>query len=226
MKLELRPTSKALVAKSKSSGQLLNSAHILRKAVPDSEWWSIVSKSAKSGEPYFSAIKKLAALIVARPEIPPWPEGLFEDDDSLPRISEDEALAILERFLRSECAKLQAGTQLYPLHWDVLAAHYCPLRERYEVLRELAAAGLLVQAAAAPLHQESHLRWPLTITSEAIGRIENLRLDAKLPAVRRVEDFLRRLSDSYPMLAKAIPWAVIGASLLKLAEWGIGYFAR
>jgi hypothetical protein len=196
---------------------------ILSKALPESRWWTIVSRSARSGNPYYSALSELAALMVAEPTYRPWPEALFETDDSLPPITADEGLALLDRFLRADKGGLESGVQMHPLHWDLLAGHYCPLRERFAVLKQLCLSGALLESANGALHQQSALRWPLTVTEEGLRQIRRTRLAARLPTFRRIDDLLADLSISFPMLSKAVPWALLGAGLLKITEWLVSW---
>jgi hypothetical protein len=226
MALELKPSSKALVARTKEEGVPLSAAHVLRKPLPNAKWWDIVSRSAKSGQPYYSALKELAAFMVAEPTFPPWPEGLFEDDATLPPITQSEAFGLLDRFLRAEKGKIQTGVQIHTLHWDVLAAHYCPLRERYPAIKELTAAGFLLESAGTPLHLQSNLHWPLTTNEQCTHEIGRVRLDARLPTLRRLEDFLQNLSTGYPILTKAVLWLLIGGGAVKAIEWVLGLITR
>jgi hypothetical protein len=219
MKLELRPRSKAIVAKTKEKGIPLSARDILGKPLPHPKWWGIVSRSAKSSEPYYSATPELAALNAADPGYPPWPEGLYEEEDSLPGITQSEALGLLDRFLRAERGKLVAGVQMYPLHWDLLAAHYCPLRARFTVIKEVVALGLLVESAGTELHQQSGLRWPLTITEDGRRAVTRAGFDARLPTLRRIEDWLQQLSLSYPLVTKAIFWVIIGGGGAMIIDW-------
>lgn len=171
-----------------------------------------------------AAISALSVLIQAEPNQRPWPEGLYEHDASLPPISPEEAIAILGQFLLADVGKIRAGFQVYPLHWDVLAAHYCPLRERYAPLRDLVRTELLAQSVGESTHQESRLRWPLTITDQCVKRIHQLRLDAKLPTLRKLEDGLHHLTEAYPILTTKVPWAVLGGFAMKAVEWIVAAF--
>jgi len=164
---------------------------------------------------------ELAALMAADAELAPWPEALWQTEDSLPPVSGDEALAVLERFARIECGALETGVAIYPFHWDLLAAHYCPMRERYSVLRQLVQGGLLQEAAGTALHQESDLRWPLAITSDGVARIRRARLSADLPVFRRVEDFLADVTSSFPLITKALTWFLLGGGFVKVMDWVI-----
>lgn len=217
--LDLTPQSKALVAEVKKCGALLDSRAVIRQGLPSPRWWQIISTGAKSPDPMAAAISALSVLIQAEPDQRPWPEGLYEHDKSLPPISPEEAIAILGQFLLADVGKIRAGFQVYPLHWDVLGAHYCPLRERYASLRELVRTELLVQSVGESMRHESQLQWPLTITDQCVKRIHQLRLDAKLPTLRKLEDGLHRLTEAYPILTTKVPWAVIGGLAVKAFEW-------
>ncbi len=87
------PKSKAIVARTKEAGLPLSAASVVRKPLPDATWWDIISRSAKSGNPY-SAIADLAALL--NPELQRWPEGMYEWDESLPGIAQAEALGDMD----------------------------------------------------------------------------------------------------------------------------------
>lgn len=216
----LVPDQEATVAaRFQAAGVAAAARRVLQQPLEPAGWWAIVSKGAKSGEPYANAISELVFVPLEDPTYPPFPAGLFETDNALPGIPQDEALALVDHFLRLEVGRLQAGVQLHALQWDVLAARICPMRERYTSLKQLCATGLLLEAAGAATHQESGLRWPLTVTDLTVQRARRTRLDARLPLLRRIEDLLADVLGGYPNLAKALLWMVAGGGATKLAEW-------
>ncbi len=217
----LSKDAQTLLEEFHKEGKLTSAPGIYRQPMPPHRWWAAVSKGAKSGQPYFEAMKEIMAAHLEEPNLPLWPTGLYETEESLPPILQDDALAILDRFLHAEAGKLVPGVQLHDLHWDVLAAQYCPLRERYGVLRELAARGFLAEAAAGITHAESRLQWPLTITESAVREIRKSRIQARLPMISRVEETIANVVGAYPNTTKALVWVVVGGGLVKLADFVI-----
>jgi hypothetical protein len=144
---------------------------------------------------------------------------LYEIDRSLPPVTQNEALAILDKFLRAEAGQLRAGVQLYVLHWDVLSAQYATLRERFSVLRELATAGYLQQAEQGVIHEESGLRWPLAVTEKAVEQIRVARRRARLPFLTRIEEWLADTRAAFPNVVGALLWLITGGVIVKVLDW-------
>lgn len=195
---------------------------IYRMALPPRDWWMAISAGAKAkpGDPYWEAAKNLALAHEKDPNIRSWAIGMYEKAESLPPITDDEALAILDRFLIAEVGRLLPGTQMYKLQWDVLAAFYLPLRERYQALVNLMNGQFVAKATGSELSKyHNGLIWPLTINDTAITRMRKLRLEARLPTFRRVEHLLSTLWSTYPNLVKVILWMVLGGGILKAVEF-------
>ncbi|MGH8527680.1 MAG: hypothetical protein ACREXY_26735 [Gammaproteobacteria bacterium] len=151
-------------------------------------------------------------------DIPSWPTGFYELDESLPAISYDQGLAILERFLHLEHRRLVPGSQMHALHWDVLTAQYAPLQERYDVIKSMVGSGILTQAASGRLHGASGLRWPLTISQAGITAIRKERLQARLPFFRKIENALSDINEAYPHTLRVLFWLLIGGGIGQLLE--------
>lgn len=222
MKIELSEEAKQILAEFQANGTLAAASSIYSQPVPPARWWQAVSKGAKSGEPFFHAVKEIIFAQLDDPTLPNWPPGMYEVEESLPPLSQDEAIAILDRFLRAEVGRTVAGVQLHILHWDVLASHYCPLRERYEVLKQFAAVGVLSEPAGGVQHAESGLKWPLTITKAAVERIRRESFRAGLPALQRVEQFFSDVLSAYPNTLRAFFWLTLGGGLVKLLDLALG----
>ena len=149
---------------------------------------------------------------------------MCSSDLSLPQITDDEALAILDRFLIAEVGRLLPGTQIYPLQWDVLAAFYLPLRERYQALVNLMNGEFIAKATGSELSKyHDGLIWPLTINDAAITRMRKLRFEEKLPTFRRMENLLSTAWSAYPNLIKVVLWMVLGGGLVKAVEFLFSY---
>ncbi len=205
-----------------AEGRLPTAASVFRAALPPKRWWTAVSRGSRRKEPYWEAAKRIASALDEDPTLPIWPLAMYEVSDFLPQISLSEAIALIDRFLQLESGGLVGGTSLYQLQWDVLAAHYCQLRERYQVLKTLVSNGVMVEAAASTPDRESGLRWPLTITECLFPLIRTGRLRARLPTLTRLEDFIAATLSTYPNLVKIILWIGVGGGLTLLLQtvWG------
>lgn len=219
--MELQPSkdAAAILTSVRASGITISAALILRSPLPDKRWWAIVSEGSKSSDPYWHAIKQLAALMIEAPEISPWPPALFETENSLPAVSREEAIAIIDCICRLERGGVETGVQLFPLQWDVLSAHYCPLRERYEPLRALVSEGLLSESARLEVHQESGMHWPLTVSSLGVSAIRRLKVEARTPFFKKLEEGLTDITTTYPILSKALIWAIAGGGFVAVVDW-------
>jgi len=221
-RLTLSPEASAILSAVRQRGTVGNAHRIARLPLPRSEWWKVVSRGARADEPYFNTVRDLIILRAKDPRVPAWPPGLYEEEESLPPVSREEALAILALFMRLEGRGVAAGVQLYLLHWDVLAAQYCPLRERYAVIRELTASGLLVQASEGAHHVESNARWPLHLSETGARAVRQARLAAHLPTFVRIEDWLREMKESFPLLVNAVSLLLLGGGAVKFFDWLFG----
>lgn len=220
MQIQHSRDAQRLLSDIKEKGRLRRAAAIYNLPLPHERWWSIISNAArKSNEPYWEAVKELAKKSLTDPSMPSWPTGLYETADELPPINRDEALAILDRFMRAEFNDLTAGVLLYKLHWDVLAAEYCPLQERYTVLQELVDDGLLKEAANGRRDAEANVYWPLTVAGDLIDAIERSRIRAKLPFLSRLERWLDRIWDTYPRILQVLAWLLAGVGLNELIRF-------
>lgn len=218
--MELQPSkdATAILASVRSSGITISAATILRSPLPDKRWWAIVSEGSRSSDPYWHAIKQLAALMIEAPEISPWPPALFETEKSLPAVSREEAIAIIDCVCRLERGVVETGIQLFPLQWDVLSAHYCPLRERHEPLKSLVSEGLLSESARLEVHQESGMHWPLTLSSPGVA-IRRLKVEVRMPFFKKLEEGLAHITTTYPILSKAVIWAIAGGGFVAFVDW-------
>jgi hypothetical protein len=223
MNISLSPEAEAILKEYKERGEYEKSSVIHRLPLPPRNWWNAVSKGAKSERPFWAAAKEIAIICLKDPEIRAWPPALYETAEELPPVSKSEAVAIIERFLKIETGRFFAGIPLYQLHWDVLCSHYCPLRERYQVLRQLIAEKMLTESAKGVQQENSEkdsgLKWPLIITDHMIANIRKSRLKWRLPTFRLIEDFLSDLLASYPNIIKVVIWLVVGGGLMKLIDF-------
>lgn len=223
MNISLSPEAKAILKEYKERGEYEKSSVIHRLPLPPKNWWNAVSKGAKSARPFWAAAKEIAIAHLKDPEFPCWPPALYETAEELPPLSKSEAVAIIERFLKIEIGRFSAEIPLYQLHWDVLCSHYCPLRERYQVLRQLIADKMLAQSEKGLQEENSEkdsgLKWPLMITDDMVANIRQSRLKARLPTLHLIEDFLSDLLASYPSIIKVIIWLVVGGGLMKLIDF-------
>ena len=200
-------------------------AAIFRTELPTARWWSAVSSGAKSDEPYVETLFSVAFEHLSEPDVvEDWPDHVGKTDESLPPLTQHDALALLDAFLRSEVGELRAGVPMHPLHWDVLAARHAPLRERYGVLQHLVGAGLLGEPAKGEgrLHVESGLYWPLVVTDAAVERIRTARRAARWPRLYRAEQWLGDIEKAFPRLVRVLGLIATGGVLAKIAEWLIG----
>ena len=193
-------------------------------AGPRSDWWKIISGASKEVEPDigFRAAKSLALAQQEDSTLQGWPAHLYEAKADLPGISDDEALAILYQFLLVETKRLQPGVYLYHLQWDVLSAMYCPERERINALRSLTGRGMLLEGGTAPKNIYKGLRWPITITQEAISAITLLRIRSKYSALAIVERWLTGISEAYPTSLRVLIWILLGGVLTNLVQYLYG----
>lgn len=209
----------AILAALRKRGSVGSAHDMARMPLPPAVWWAAVSRGARADEPYFKTAKELAALQAVDPRIPAWPSAMYEVEESLPAISREEAIALLALFFRLERRGISAGVQLYLLHWDVLAAQYCPLRERYRVIQELVVSGVLTQGSDGSLHSPSNARWPLHVSELGARAVRQARMASHLPTFVRLEAWLREVRDSFPILVSGVAWLMIGGGLVKLIDW-------
>lgn len=227
--MSLSPRAEQMLKQLQEKGGFGTPTAIYRMALPPSDWWKAVSSGAKAkpGDPYWEAAKNLMLAREANTNIGFWPIGMYEKAESLPPITDDEALAVLDRFLMAEVGRLLPGTLIHQLQWDVLAAFYLPLRERYQALVNLMNRELIAKASGSELSKyHEGLIWPVTINDAAITRMRKLRLEAKLPTFRRTENLLSNLYSAYPNLIKVVLWMVVGGGLVKAAEFLFWYLLR
>lgn len=200
----------------KSGTQLLPPVRTIYKTpLPSPLLWQTASEGAKSNDPFAFTVNKLIA-IEQTVEIPAWWTNVFDVKESLPPVSVDEAMAVLDRFLHAEIGRVAAGVPLYTFHWEVLCAQNIPQRERFAVMSQLVASGFLTEASGGPVHQKSGLRWPLTVTEKGAAQIRRGRLNANLPTIARLETRLGDLKQSYPNLVSALIWLILGGGFVQL----------
>ena len=149
----------------------------------------------------------------ADPSIPDFPAYLEDWDEKLPAIEQDEALALLDKFLQAERGRLLAGVSLELLHWLALAAYSCPKREPFTALKELVASGR-IQAVATGSHYEG-LNWSLTITDRTIQEIGRERIQVHLPTFSKADRFLESLKANLPTMYDLISKA---SKALRISE--------
>lgn len=123
---------------------------VFKNPVPKIEIWKIISAAAPSRErePFNEAVKRFMLSGHWGKYGTLWPAALYETANDLPGISREEALAICQQFLLAERRAGRLGNLMHLLHWDVLTAFYCPLRERYAVLRDMVRHELLTEASS------------------------------------------------------------------------------
>jgi hypothetical protein len=200
--------SPAEVVRSRRFMQILDAVPI------DHAWWKRVSAGAKSGLPHHKTMMDLhlndfiqqvadeqgfddgEARAARLPEIPGDLDGVSDDD--VP-ISQDEALAIISRFLVAERGELAKGAELYVLEWLVLCGIHCPRRERYAALREFVNIGYLREKDGAIEYADSDLKWPLIVLPPCIDAVE------KLLYVRRYVPDLYSISRRGALLVQTVP---------------------
>jgi len=224
--IELSREARELREELQRQGKFPNAAIIYSSPLPPKRWWAAVSKHAATNDPFWKAVKEIMFAQAEDPTVPAWPSGLFEVEESFPAISQDEAIAILDRYLAVEKGTRSAGVGIHPLHWEVLSAQYCPLRERSAVLRELANAGYVTESAGGPIYRGTNLHWPLTITEKTVSAMKQGRLDARLPFLRRIEDSLSGVLDAYPNIIRVLFWLLLGGGAVKLIESAFGLIDR
>jgi hypothetical protein len=207
-------------------GEYQKARSIYLAPLPPNEWWNIISKCAKSKRPFWDAAKELAIALLSDIRIPAWPPAMYEEAEELPPVSIIEAAVIIDRFLKLETIGLFAGTLVYKLHWDVLCAHYCPLRERYQILNQLIRQKMLNGPSIGVDLKRNNTEpgWPLIITDEMITYIRKSRLKWRLPTFHRIEYFLSNLLETYPSIVKIIIWLIIGGGVVKVLEFVIKIF--
>jgi hypothetical protein len=210
--LQLSREARRIFTQLQEQGKLRPASSIFCRPLPQGDWWKIISQAAKTSSHQFEeAFIQLSKARESDPTIPAtWPDGMYETTDVLPSISEEEALAILHRFLSAEQKSLAPGIFLYLLQWDALAATYCPLQERYRILKKFVGDGLLLEAAATEEEKKSQLRWPLTITAKATSAIKTARLKARLSRFAPLEHFLSAVNELFPQSLRIIVWLVTG----------------
>lgn len=181
----------------------------------DHGWWQRVSAGAKSGRPHHETVMDLhlhdfiqqvaddQGYDDGEPRTTPLPDvpGNLDDvsESELP-ISQDEALALLSRFLFAERGELAKGAEMYVLEWLILCGIYCPKRERYAVLREFVNIDYLREKKGGIEYSGSGLRWPIIILPACVEAIERLLY------VRKYVPDLYSLSRRSAMVLQAVPF--------------------
>ncbi len=177
----------------------LGAAELFKLPNPHPSWWKIISDGAKGHAPYGDVVMEVTfESAFTDPSIPDFPAYLEDWDDKFPAIKQDEALALLDKFLHAERGRLLAGVSLELLHWLALAAYYCPKREPITALKELVASGR-IQAVATGSQYEG-LNWPLTITDKTIEEIGRERIQVHLPTFTKADRFLKSLQANLPTI--------------------------
>ena len=194
-----------------------------RKPVPKTKIWRIISDAAPSREkePFNEAVKKFMLSGYWGEYGKLWPAALYETANDLPGISHEEALAICSQFLSAERRSCRSVNLIYLLHWDVLTAFYCPLRERYSVLRDMVRLQLLSEASSGQAETPSQLKWPLMITEAGKLEIKKVMWCHRLhySFLSGVEAFLDGLWQKYLRIITFLA-AMFGAGvLIKIGEW-------
>ncbi len=178
---------------------------------PHPRWWQLISQMAKSGKPIADGIVELVVESAVDPSIPEFPAWLEDWDHRYPALTQNETLALVEKFLLCERGALLAGVAMHPYHYLALSAYYCARREPFEALTECVRAGYLDQAGGGFKYQACDLTWPLVTTQQTIARIDALVIAIALPAVAKAERHAARLRSAVPTLFSLLGRAVRGA---------------
>lgn len=201
---------------------------ILDGNLPPKKWWDIVSKAGhtvKADRVDFAAAHELENENVAyrgnfKEGGAPWPPSLYETEHTLLGISGDEALAIWDAYLRAEGASQKEGYVLYRFHWNLLAVHFCPLRERYTCLIELIEQGSLKQVSGGNSEKASGITWPVAITEKGLQQLDGLKWSYRLPPLRRLEKSFRSLKETFPHTLSLLLTYIIGIGSGQLIPFG------
>jgi hypothetical protein len=196
---------------------------VFRDPVPKIEIWKIISDAARSidKEPFNEAVKKFMISGHWGKYGTLWPAALYETANDLPGVSREEALAICQQFMSAERLAGLRGNLIYLLHWDVLAAFYCPLREQYSALREMVGQQFLSEASAGQAEARSHLKWPLLLTEAGKLEIKKALWRHRLRSsfLSKIEAFFDGLWQNYPRIITFLA-AMLGAGvLIEIAKW-------
>ncbi|MGH7510060.1 MAG: hypothetical protein ACREMZ_11390 [Gemmatimonadales bacterium] len=217
--VELSSSAQAELARQRSAGVLTDSALAARLRRLPTTWWRQVGQAAWAAD-----VTTQRAELAAKPHpfaghlVGPETPLLWDIEPSLPSLSDEEALAALDRFLIEEERALQPGGRMQALHWDALAAAYFPLRERYQALHRLVEQGVLQERLDALAHKPSGLRFPLTVTQIGTKRMRSLRHRLRHPVAWRLEQWTTSLGETFPGLVRALAWMGGGAALGELIQ--------
>lgn len=183
----------------------LGALEIFKLPSPHPTWWWHISKGAKAASRYSDVVLDVTFAGVDDPTVPDFPPWLQEWDDALPSLRQDEALALLDKFLLAERGDLLPGVSLFPLQWLALCAYYCPKREPLTAMKELVAAGRVDGSKAGTIYED--MRWPLTITDRTLDEIRRTRIEARLPTFTKVERWIDAHVKAFPRLLGLGRWA-------------------
>lgn len=193
-----------------------SAAEILESPLPAARWWALVTLHARSFHAYHHVARELAPLGIAAPSTAC---GIYELDPAAEPMHDAQALAILDRFARLEVGGVASGVALYPLHWDVLAAHFAPARERYAALGHLVRARALAEDPEGEAYTPTgDLRWPLRLTEEGHRELRRLRLRVATPTLARLERGVQDVLDTYPRLLQMVGSVALGATVAELGR--------
>jgi hypothetical protein len=201
-----------------------------RRPIPNIEVWKIIVEagSSKNREPFHEAVRNFMVSGLWGEYGKLWPATLWETANDLPGITREEALAIWHQFLSTERRLGRHQSLMHQLHWDVLAAFYCPLRERYSALRDLVTLDLMKESSSNMGEQDSKIKWPLMITKagelEVKKTLWSYRLRSSL--LGGIEAFFGGLWQTYPSIITFLAAMLGGGLLTKLFEWLYGFFIR
>ena len=205
-----------------------SAASIFGENLPPKKWWKIVSKAGhtvKADRVDFAAAHELEKQNVAyrgnfRDGGAPWPPALYENEHTLLGISRDESLGIWDAYLGAEGASQKEGYVLYHFHWNLLAAHFCPLRERYTCLIELIAQGSLKEVSGGNSENASGIKWPIAITEKGLQPMDGLKWSHRFPLISRLEKSFRSLKETFPHTLSPLLTFIIGIVSGQLIPFG------
>lgn len=203
----------------RSSGTIGVPEDIFRQLLPPPEWWKIVSSAAKlnSDRSFFRAGKEISLARDQGIDMPAWPSAMYHQENTLPALTQDEALGILERFSIAEAGRVKPGLLLHALQWDCLAAIYRPLRERYTILESLARLGLLERSVNG--RAEKGVYWPLALNKKTVAAIRKAHRRAQLPTFARVEEWLMGVKEAFGLSLTILISLIAGGFLSELLGW-------
>jgi len=184
---------------------------VLNLPFPPPHFWRIVTETAEAGQPWIEANKRLLGAFFDDRTIRDWPANWMQPiDETLPPLTRDEALAVLDRFLQCNSGGLHEGATVYTLQWLSLVTVYFPGKEHFRALGDLVRADYLREAPDAVCYHNSRIRFPLIVTSSAVEAIKKLRSRSRAeasPVSRkwlRAEDWWADRATQYPLLERII----------------------